>query len=110
MQHTYGQVVGDRELGGLLETVGCVFVTSYTVLHAELETDTPIIGCEIAGKINGSDDTINTVYLLSPGEAGALVRGIMLTVDRMDPDDQTEFSRIVQDRDGAADEWWDSGH
>jgi hypothetical protein len=109
MQHVYGQVVGDRELGGLLETVGCVFVTSYTVIHAELETesDSSVIGCEISGRINGSDDTINTVYLLSPSEAGALVRGIMLTVDSMDAAEQTEFIRVMENRDGPENDWWD---
>ena len=94
--HTYGNLIAIDDLGGLLEVDGCVLISSYILIHAETTAGTPVMGVQLAGHIQGSEDTINTVYLLNPKEAGALVYGFLKSAEQLDPDEQLEFQFASQ--------------
>mgnify|MGYP003603413801 CR=1 FL=1 len=85
----------DGDNSGLLETNGCVLVNSYTLIHAELDRENgepqTVIGCQIAGQITESGDTINTVYLLNPHEAGELVRGLTSAAEHLTTQEWAQF-------------------
>lgn len=75
--HQFGAITGDEQLGGLLQLGECVLMTENTVMAMRDLTggngDLPLLGVELVGRINGTQDTVQAVWLCSVLDAGALV-------------------------------------
>lgn len=79
MTHTqHGSIAGDTETGGILDPTGCVLFDSVATLAIALNSaeGQAAVALSVSGRVNKTQDTVETVFLMAPEDAGVIAGGL----------------------------------
>lgn len=93
--HQFGSVAGDADMGGTFDATSAILCHE----HSTVAVDTiqagealPVIALELAGRINKSKDTVQTVWLLSVMDAGQIAGALWNAAERIGTEEaMTDF-------------------
>ncbi len=93
--HQFGSVAGDADTGGMFSMGDAILIRE----HATVAVDTiqagealPVVALELSGRVNKSQDTVQTVWMLSCMDAGQIAAALYAAVERIGTEEaRTDF-------------------
>lgn len=92
--HQFGSIAGSQDIGGTFALGDAILLREKTTVAVDSisgDKRVPIVALELSGRVNKTKDTVQTVWVMSALDAGALARFLHDACERMSPDEVSDF-------------------